>query len=172
MIGKLKKGNCLIFRNDLINLTGLENKIGIKIPPIYRSFIKNFDGILGEIVLDDSKNELQTLSYYIYKKKDGEDILFEDFMPIDQSLINFDNSDSWIENKVMPIGNHSHGGGILVGIGVSNTDKIYYEHGNGIELIEPDIFSFIKNLIFLENDEIETKGIYKGWKDEYWRKPQ
>jgi hypothetical protein len=72
----------------------------------------------------------------------------------------------------MPIGNHSHGGGILVGIGVLNTDKIYYEHGNGIELIEPDIFSFIKNLIFLENDEIETKGIYKGWKDEYWRKPQ
>ncbi|WCC46283.1 SMI1/KNR4 family protein [Tenacibaculum finnmarkense] len=172
MIGKPKFGNCLEFRNEIIDLEKIENKFGIKTPPIYRSFINNFKQITGEIVIDSTNNELKTLSYYVYKKSDGTDTLFEDFMPIEQSLENYDNSDSWIENKVIPIGNHSHGGGILIGIDSSNMDKIYYEYDSGVELIEPDIFSFIKNMTFVENEEGIKNSIYKNWKDEYWREPK
>ena len=156
MTEKPKYGNCLKFRTAPLDLIKIEEQLTFHIPPIYRSFISNFEQLIGEIIKDPETNELKTLSYYAYFKQDGEDIMFQDFMEIEDSITNRENVDVWIENKLMPIGEHDHGGCLLIGISPTNLDEIYYENDKGLELIEPDIFSFIKNLVFINSTEFEN----------------
>ena len=158
----------LKFSDEIPDLSKLEIEFNMKIPPVYKSFISNFKGIRGDIIKLNAEAELQTLTYYVYIK-DGIDTLFEGFMKIGDSLKWRKNSDSWIENNVMPIGQHSHGGCILVGVNSDNSDKIYYEHDSGVEPIESNIYSFLRNLEFVLVDNYKLETIFKNWGDEFWR---
>jgi hypothetical protein len=156
----------LKFREAELAIDNLEKAYGILLPPIYKSFIQEFEGIYGDVYLD-SNGELTTLTYYKYEMN-GADILFEDFMNVEEVLMYAKNCDTWVENNVIPISNHSHGGTILLGVGPNNSDKLFYEHDRGQVLIEENIFSFLRNLTFVLNIS-SINHLYKNWGEDFWR---
>lgn len=164
---KKKFADFLKFRDTPLKFEDSEQEFDLKLPPIYKSFMSNFEGIYGDIIRNQ-EGELETLSYYQYVNKDGNDILFEDFLEIEKVFENHRNSDTWVANGVIPISSHSHGGTILVGYHISNMDKLYFEYDRGLELIEQDIFSFLGNLIFIS--ESDDNKIVKKWGQDYWEK--
>lgn len=162
--------NYLKFREVSIDLSILEEKYSLKLPPKFKSFVQNFEGVLGDVYLN-WHGDLQTFSYckYYAHKLDNEDLQFTGFMQIEEVFESFTSSDSWIENGLIPISEHDHGGCILVGIREENQDKLYFEYSNGIEYIEVDIFSFIKNLSLEMEYKENLNDVYKNWGEKFWR---
>ena len=156
------------FRESPLQTEDYEQELGLSLPPIYKSFITQFEGVFGDII-QNQRGELETLTYYQYLNREGEDLMFEDFLPIVEMFNNHKNSDSWVENGVIPISSHSHGGTILLGIHSSNMDKLFYEHDRGLEFIENDIFSFLRNLTFIMEQTVEKDKVIKKWDKEYWQ---
>lgn len=156
------------FRKSDIDLSELEKGFNLAIPPIYRSFVEVFDSIAGDIIKAES-NHLETLSYFRYVDAKGNDLMFEGFMDVADSLMYRDNSDSWVENKVMPISSHSHGGAIVIGYSTENMDKLYFEYDQGLVLLENHIYSFIRNLNFVVLEDFPKASIFKNWGEDFWR---
>lgn len=156
------------FRKSDIDLSELEKGFNLAIPPIYRSFVEVFDSIAGDIIKTES-NHFETLSYFQYIDTKGNDLMFEGFMDIADSLMYRDNSDSWVENKVMPISSHSHGGTIVIGYSTENMDKLYFEYDQGLVLLENHIYSFIRNLNFVVLEDFPKASIFKNWGEDFWR---
>jgi hypothetical protein len=163
----IKNAECLEFRTTTIDLDELELRYNLRLPPIYRAFIANFEDLRGQLI--KVHDELETLTYYVYYTKDHSDTLFEDFLPIENSLKYRDSSDFWIEQGVMPIGRHSHGGGIVIGIREDNMDKIFYNHDSHFEFIEPNVFSFVRNLKWVESDSKDFGKVYRNWNEDFWK---
>lgn len=158
----------LFFRRNAKELSKLEDKFGLLIPPIYRSFISVFETINGDVVRLQS-DELVTLSYYRFLDEAGKDLAFEGFMDIEDSIENRNNTEEWVENKAMPISNHSHGGTIVIGYSPKNMDKIFFEHDEGLEPIADNIYTFLKDLDFVVNQDFSDRSIYKNWGENFWR---
>ncbi len=163
-----KFADFLFFRKNAIELSELEHKYGFLIPPIYRSFISAFETINGD-VLQLKSGELVTLTYYRFLDETGKDLAFEDFMDIEDSIDNRNNTEEWIENKVIPISNHSHGGTILVGYSPENMDQLFFEHDEGLEPIADNIYEFLKDLDFVINQDFSSSFIYKKWGESFWQ---
>jgi len=158
----------IVFRKNELDILGLEERYGISVPPIYRSFIEVFDTILGDVVKLNSE-ELDTLSYYIYLDEKGNDSLFEDLMDLEDSLKFRNSSDIWVENSVMPITEHSHGGTILIGYSEANCDRLYYQYDDGLKFVENNIYTFLRNLRFEYNESYLKSNLYKNYGDDFWR---
>lgn len=144
----------LIIRKTNIDISVLEEKYRLQLPPIYKSFIQCFEDVLGS-AYKDKEGELHTLSYFKYyaKKLDYEDLMFTGFMDVKEVFKNHKNTDTWVKNGLIPISEHDHGGVILVGIKENNLDKLFFEYSNGIQYIEKDIYSFVTNLTY-PSDEL------------------
>lgn len=156
----------LITRKIPLSIGELQEKYGFQVPPVYASFVRNFDGLVGD-VLRTVNGELYTLSYYVAKGTDDVDMLFENFLNIEKSIRYRNNVDLWVENKLMPVSSHSHGGAVLVGYGSDNMDKIFYDYNNEVPLIAEDIYDFIARM---EVNVIskETENLIKRWGEDYW----
>lgn len=165
---KKKSADYLFFRKNSKGLSKLEIRCNFFLPPIYRSFISEFETINGD-VLKLSSGELVTLTYYRFLDKAGKDLAFENFTNIEDSIKNRNNTEEWIENKVMPISDHSHGGTILVGYSPENMDNLFFEHDEGLELIADNIYDFLGGLDFVVNQDFSDKPIYKKWGENFWR---
>ncbi|WP_010517971.1 SMI1/KNR4 family protein [Croceivirga radicis] len=160
--------NFLKYRSEVLSVQGLEDEHGFKLPPVYKSFITQFEGVFGDVYMD-SQEELQTLTYYEYYSEEGENLFFEDFLPVDNIFKYQSNSDSWVEHGVAPITEHSHGGTILLGIKENNLDKLYFEYERGLVLIEENIYSFLRNLKFTFEYSESKEKLYKKWGEDFWR---
>ncbi|KAF9660122.1 SMI1/KNR4 family protein [Tenacibaculum sp. ZH5_bin.1] len=163
MISYLNKdyATFLKFRKESLSLDLLEQEFNLRLPPIFRAFVQNFEGIIGDVYLDEN-NELQTLTYYKYEAHEikNMDLMFTDFLDIEQVFESYNNNDIWFDNGVVPITEHDHGGTILLGIREENQDKLYFEYSNGLEYIENNIFSFLKNLKFVFDYDEVKENIY------------
>lgn len=157
----------LKFGNAKHRIEALEEKYEFYLPPIFKAFVTNFSAIHGDVIMTSS-SQIHTLTYYSYSIE-GRDVLFEDFMEIENVFKYRNNSENWIENGVVPITLHSHGGTILLGVKQENSDKLFYEHDEGQILIEDNIFSFLRNLNFVCTENIDFEGIYKKWNENFWR---
>ena len=163
-------GSYLKFRKEGISLNPFEEKYGIDLPPVFKSFLTEFDGIVGDVYMDDS-GEVLTLTYYEYHciALGGKNLFFQDFIPIEDIFKYRSNSDTWVEHGVVPISEHSHGGTILLGIRNDNFDMLFFEYERGIVFIEPNIYSFLRNLNFVMEYAGSTKKLYKNWGEDFWR---
>lgn len=164
---KKSSAEFLKFRESEINLSELEERHQTLIPPIYRSFLEVFDSIKSDVIKLKS-GSIDYLNYYQYFDGDGYDLLLEGIMDIESSLKYKDNAESWIENRLMPITSHSHGGTILLGYHDSNSDKLFFEYDEGPQLIENNIYTFLRKLRFKFNESYSKETLYKKWGENFW----
>lgn len=168
MIESKRYATFLKYRKESFPVDKFEHEYGLELPPMYRLFVSQFEGLSGEVYMDEL-GVLQTLTYYEYKSKvlAGQNLFFEDFIPIENTFRYSRNSDSWIENGVVPISQHSHGGTILLGIQKNNLDKLYFEYERGVVFIEDNIYSFLRNLSFVLDYSGSVERLYKNWNEDF-----
>lgn len=160
--------SALKFRVNTLPINDFEREFGFNLPPVYRSFISDFEDVIGEIYIDND-GEFQTLTYFEYYSEEGKNLQFEDFLPIENTFKYAKNNDLWIENGVIPITKHSHGGCIVLGCNEDNLDQLFFENGGGLEFIENNVYEFIKNLQFTVEDDSLLDKIYKNFGEDFWR---
>lgn len=160
----------LRFRRTELRIEDIESTYGFSLPPVFRSFILTFDDLRGDIYRDPD-GTLQTLTYFEYHARllNGRNLMFEDFMEVESMFKYCKNSDVWEENGAIPITSHSHGGTILLGISGEKTDNLFFEHGNGLQFIEENVYSFVKHLYRVLSYNGDTSRLYKKWGEDFWR---
>lgn len=167
-----KDARFLELRETILETEELERIYGIKIPPIYKSFVSVFQNLKGESFIDFKDGKPKTLGHYVYLKDGESDIMLDGFMAIEDSLKFRNNADTWVENNVMPIGHHPHGGVLMIGFSEENLDKVFFEHEQGVEYLESNILVFISKIKFKLVSEVDLNEIIKGWSEEHWRKKE
>lgn len=164
-----KVADFLVFRDRYEGKLLDHDNLDFSIPPIYHSFLSVFVGIRCDELLDNSIGLKKPLNYYEFHKEDGEDLFFQNFIPIEESLMGYLNSEFWMDSKVIPISNHDHGGNLVLGCGSGNMDMIYFDYSNGLEFIANNIYHFLMKLNFTEHPEYKGLKPYKNWYEDFWR---
>ncbi len=164
------KASLLRFRRTDLRIEDIENTYGFSLPPVFRSFVLTFDDLRGDIYRDAEGN-FQTLTYFEYHARllGGRNLMFENFIELENMFKYCKNSDVWEENEAIPITSHSHGGTILLGLSGDKTDKLFYEYGNGLQFIEETVYSFVKRLNCVIDYDGDTSRLYKNWGEDFWR---
>ena len=169
MVEHLAAGR-ILKRKSILDLNALEEQHGLILPPVYRSFISRFYDLSGQ-VFQGADGEHDTLSYFEYDARllGGKDLFFQGFMRVEEVFKYHKNSDLWVEEGVFPITHHDHGGTIVVGIAGDKADKLYFEHGNGLEFIEEHVYSFLRHLKPVMAFEGDQSRLYQNWSEGFWR---
>lgn len=172
----------LQFRESVLDISELEEKHEIKLPPIYRSFITVFkpyfahikykftdrDGF-GSFVVPIYSSQVKN----IYSHSDDE-LAFESFRNITQ-LFSCPRSNQGYLKDYLLIASHGYAGGLLLGIGKENSDQIF--HTADTTVIEPmanNIFELIQKFQlvdyhFIEQPKVDEQQLYKLWGEDFWR---
>ena len=165
----------LRFRDEILDISHLEAKYKLKLPPIYRSFITVFhNDIEGNYLYSTKEGFVTSFVQYILSNEikdsysDDDDFLALESFKTPEELLRFGYEiQRWEEDKAY-IANHSFGGGLRVGIGQHNADEIYFED----EKLADNIFEFLQNLIPIINEfsfpNLELNKIVKRIDRDVW----
>ena len=193
-----RKFPILEFRDNRIDMEEIEKELGIKLPPIYRTFISNFEpepkkqyaylkrSEKEKLFIDTDYRQLTTLGYSRSDKKviaeEDDELGFLSFKTIDTLLEFCIPEEDDMQNMIF-ISEHESSDSLLVGIGSQNEDIVYlYSELNEekpVEIIANNIFDFLSQCQIVENHlhqnqyehirKIESKNLYKNWADDFWR---
>ncbi len=171
----------LQFRETILDINHLENKYQITLPPIYRSFITVFQPCFAHIKYKfNNKEGYGSFVVPIYSsiEKDSytsdDDEFSFDFFKEPEEVLSFQRSNEGYLKDFLFIANHGYSGGLLVGIGESNKDKIFHNTDSSIiEYIAENIFELIQKMHLakydFESPPIDEKNLYKNWGEDFWR---
>ena len=159
----------------------MEEKYGIILPPIYKSFISVFKPYFAhQKVKKINKDEYQSFIVPIYSSlelenytSDDDELALESFKEVDE-LLTFERSNIGYLKDLLFIANHGYDGGLLVGIGEQNKDQIFHNADSTIiEFMANNIFELIHHIGLVQHDfetpPIETSKLYKNWGEDFWR---
>jgi hypothetical protein len=140
---------------DDFNIHGLEQKYSLAFPPRYRLFISLFDleGMESQLEYEDGEGNPDYFGGLTYLDSsfgpDQDIVMFDEFLPPEVSLSNWDADDDWAEAKFLPIATCGHGGNVLLGYSPQNGDQVFLQDQFGqVFLLNNDIFDFVKHLAF------------------------
>ena len=146
----------LTFRDEILDISELEEEYQVKLPPIYRSFLTVFVSDIGANYLY-SKEDGHVTSFvnYIYldEEKDeyteDDDILsFMYFKKPEKLFKEGKDGDEWEDDSVY-IAVHGYGGGLKLGMAEHNRDVIYLEETKLAE----NIFEFLHKIVPIVNED-------------------
>ena len=162
-----------------------ENKARIRLPPVFRAFVENYDifslelSMFNKIYFPDKNNS----SYFeLTKFTPNPEVVFEsllspsNYIKAMNNVYHYEEDEEIIKDKIL-IGN-IHGGTLLLGYEGINSDKIYADFiGEGERLIKvgDDIFSYFKSIEIKPNENIlrdfnlELNNLFKKWGEDFWR---
>jgi hypothetical protein len=163
-----------------------EQTNGFQLPPIFKSFYKNFDcsNILNDKLLCYFNEEYSTsLQCYDSEYKTDMRIAFHNFWDLESitdkmnSIYNQENDSQIKIENYLAIGESSNQGILLVGRTEINKDEIFIEYAHEekrITKIEDDIFAFLRNYeIQISNsdlpNEVSVNNLIRKWGEKYWR---
>ena len=180
----IDSNNNSLDQQDRIN--DFESKSGIILPPVYKSFIINFN---SQHILDDkllcyyNEQYSTTLQLYDAEYKTDSRVAMHDFWELEKILTNMKNIYNQEGDEKIGIDNYiglgecSNQGILLLGIAKVNSDEIFIEYHHEeprIVKIENNIFDFLRsynvelNLIDLPK-ETTKENLYKRWGEKFWR---
>ncbi len=171
----------LEFRETILETESLEIKYGIKLPPIFKSFYTVFQPyFLMEKYKASKGEEFKQFTKLIYSSLELETYTHEeDEFGLDsfkdlEEMLSFEPSNKDHLKDLLFIGNHGYWGGIMVGIGSNNADKIFSNTGpKPVKYVANNIFELIHKMVIVhdEIDEpwIDKSKLYKNWGEQYWR---
>lgn len=178
----------LQFREQILDISDLEEKYGFILPPIYRAFITTFQPSFSHIkfkakeVHSSIRDGFGSFVVVIYPKEKKEYYTVEDdllcldsFLEVEEVLSFRQRAYTGWTEDVLFIGDHGYWGGLMVGIGAHNADKIYhYDSSAKMKYIAKNIFSLIKEMQLVKYDHIpflsvDTTKLYKKWGENFWR---
>jgi hypothetical protein len=171
----------LQFRDKVLDIKELEDKYQIKLPPIYRSFITVFKPCFGHIKYKRKESEgfgsFVIPMYSSIEKEnytsDDDELSFDFFKEADEMLSWPPSNEGYLKDYLF-IGNHGYSGGLLVGIGEENQDKIFHNTDNIIiSYIAENIFELLQKFRLTKYDfdtpSIDETKLYKLWGEDFWR---
>lgn len=161
-----------------------EEENSIKLPPIYKTFLKTF-----------KLKELGTVNflYYVHPEHktkvpfwdsqyvNDSDINLVDLIELENSISTFhdifEEDDEVFNLNIILIGECSDQKLLLLGIGEDNKDGIFiYDHfsDNPIRKISNNIFEFFQDHKLSANEsrlpeKVKVDRLYKNWNEDFWR---
>lgn len=177
----------LQFREQILDISMLEDKYGVILPPIYRSFICTFHPFFAHIKLKNTEeknaeqNEFKNFVSVIYTQEDKEhytiddDTLCLDNFLEPEEVLEFTQRpyNAW-QGDVLFIGQHGYWGGLMLGIGEENADKIYhYDSSAEMKYMAENIFVLIQKMQIVKSsfapNNLNVDQLYKNWGEDFWR---
>ena len=188
----------LEFRNKKLDLSAYEEELGFNFPPIYGSFLSNFNPEPKKQLVYFPRNEdekkfirsdFRLISQIAYSSTISDNLTREDD---ELGLITFKSIDDLLEfcvpdepdiEDMIFISDHESADALLVGIGEHNQDQIFiYSELNENEWVEyfaKNIFDLLCDCQIIEDhlDEywygkirpIDSQNLYKNWGEDFWR---
>lgn len=173
--------NVLLFRKEILDIEKYEKQFDIALPPIFKSFYTVFEPYFGvEKYKMNDESEIKTFTSTIYSSLDldnytfeEDEFAFESFKSL-PGLFTFEPSNKDYAKDMLFIANHGYWGGLMVGIGKENSDKIFHNSGTKVvTFIADNIFELLQKMIVVEHEIdgslIDTKKVYKNWGEDFWR---
>jgi hypothetical protein len=170
----------LQFRDTLLNVSSLEERAGIQLPPIYKSFITTFKPYFAHHRIKMNEDEFSSFIVPIYcsfeldeYSIDDDELSLESFKEVDE-LFSFERSNKdYLEGYIF-IANHGFSGGLLLGISSDNSDKIYLNtDSKEITYLCDNIFQLLHKIRLVEfsfdDIIIDKTQLYSNWGEEFWR---
>ena len=172
----------LQFRDTVLDTAPLEEKYGITLPPIYRSFISVFKPFLGQVVVKLDDGTIRGIGYPFYSKTakemltdDHEELALEGFMSVEEVLSYPRSNEDYLEGYLF-IANHGYAGGLLLGITGENRDKIFHNTDTTIiTYMAENIFELIQRMHLMTSHlpwykpHIEPVTLYQNFGEGFWR---
>ena len=171
----------LQFRDKVIDTTPLEEKHGINLPPIYRSFISVFKPYFAHHkVKKTGKDEFQSFLIPFYSSlelpeynSDDDELAFESFKDVEEIFTYLPSNQGHLKDLLF-ISNHGYGGGLLVGIGEQNQDQIFHNVDSSmVTFMANNIFELIHKIGLVpydfEHPPVDTAKLYHNWGEDFWR---
>lgn len=171
----------LQFRDNVLDITSLEEQYGIQLPPIYRSFISVFKPGFAHIKAKKTDREgYLSFLFPIYSSYeleeytiDDDELGLESFKEVEE-VFDFPPSNEGYLKGYLFIANHGFFGGLLVGIEEENKDKIFLSTDSTvITFMANNIFEFIQKIKLVEYNfdtpGVDTSRLYKNWGEDFWR---
>jgi hypothetical protein len=126
----------LEFREEILDTEPMEIKHGIKLPPIFKSFYSVFKPYFSvEYYISPKNNKSTQFTRVIYSslKLDSytieeDEFAFDSFKELEEMLTFEPNNKDHLK-ELLFISNHGCWGGLMVGIGAQNNDKIFTNSG-------------------------------------------
>lgn len=169
----------LQFRDTIVDIRPLEEKHGITLPPIYRTFISVFKPNFADHKVKmngDFRSFLvpfySSLNLNEYSSEDDE-MALENFKRPEEALTFLRSKEDYVKDYLF-IANHGYAGGLLVGIADHNQDQIFHSvDTEEIEFIAGNIFEFLHRMQLVQFDfeapSVNTSKLYKKWGEDFWR---
>ena len=176
--------NFLEFRKEVLKIDDIASNDSLQLPPVYKSFITVFEPYLKYDRFDLGKgHEKVDLIFPKYFRGNGQQkftISDKSICPLDfkevEELLEIDESDMWEgwKGDLIFIANHSHYGGLMLGVKEYNADKIFYSDGNDApKFVADHIFEFLNRIYFVlftdQYPDLEVSDLYKRWGEDLWR---
>jgi hypothetical protein len=163
---------------DSINIELLEDKFKIKIPPLYKLFIKTFH--VGNIPLETDKliiNKQVFDGNCVITEFERNNIMFVDFISIEQSLSirkeMFDEDDAINIEGYIPIIRTASNAIIHIGSKGLEADKLILDsdHPERFKILGVNIFEFVQTLVLeeIKYNSFNHSNLYKNWEEDFWR---
>ena len=163
---------------DSLDLNKLELDYGIKLPPLYKLFLRNFyPKIYLDLYMDNQHNEKYNLLWNEFSLNNH--VMLDDFLEIESTLRGWNEKgyyDQLYEWKFLPIANTQTRYKFCVGLEGNMRDKIILDFDSfdsEFEVVASDIFEFIRTLKYVQFDRLRNKvqysQLYKNWGEDLWR---
>ena len=171
----------LQFRDEVLDLTSLEEEYGIQLPPVYRSFISVFKPYFAHHKIKKGDGEdYQSFIVPFYSSielteytSDDDELALESFKEVDE-LFSFEPSNKGYLTDLLFIANHGYAGGLLLGIGEGNQDQIFHSaDSTNVNFMANNIFELIHKIGLVQYDfdtpPVQTDRLYTNWGEDFWR---
>lgn len=173
--------------NSLIKeqILEFEAKSGIKLPPIFKAFVQNYDlAFFSEAVFNRFYSP-EFNDYYYFEKSTytpNPEIVFYDFIKpsnyikAKENIYHYEEDVEIISDKICIA--EIAGGLLLLGYGESNLDYIYSDfiaNDDRLHKVANNIFDFLRNIELkvdedeLQRKKIDTNRLFKKWGEDFWR---
>lgn len=170
--------------NDKPDISKLERKYGIIVPPIYRLFTETFS--LGELITEkfysDQYHDYYNCGYIEYAPlplKNKRFLSITKFIEITELFPEWDFSKTekeWTQYSLLRITDIGMGGGLFLGTKDDMKDGIYrvvWDWDEPYEKVAENIFEFVQGLSFVEDEEnmygVKLGELYRLWNEDFWR---
>lgn len=171
----------LQFRDSTKDVSQFEKESDIVLPPIFKAFVCNYEPYFAhQKIKRDNSDEFQSFIVPIYCTSelaeytiDDDELSLESFKEV-EDVFTFNRSNDGYLKDYLFIANHGYSGGLLVGIGEGNKDKIYHNtDSTEITFIAENIFEFLSRIQLVQYDfdepNINTSQLYQNWGEDFWR---
>ena len=150
----------LEYREEILDTKPMETKYGIRLPPVFKSFYSVYKPyFLVEKYKSSNNGEHIQFTKLIYSSQksdsythDDDEFALDSFKELEE-LLTFEPSNKGHLKDLLFIGNHGYFGGLLVGIGEDNADKIYMNIGpKPVIFIAENIFELIHKMVVIHTE--------------------